>query len=166
MINYRILEMGEQKAIGPVGNIVLSQEVMEVGTLDSFTINEEVKERIIHIIEDMRGELCEGTFYIARYEDNCYAECVGVLIAEIYGLDNEDYPPCLVEPDDKYRIECDIAHHELSTKQKWNLIIEYADKYSLMDSIITLINYYDKNLKVGIGDVLRKVFKWERLEKS
>jgi len=140
MTNYKILEMGEQKSIGPVGNIVLSQEVMEIGTLDSFAINEEVKERIIYIIEDMRGDECLGIFFIAKYENDNYSGCVGVLHGEVYGLDQDFYPPLLEVPDERYRMACDVAHQELTTRQKWDLIVKYADENNLMDSIIDLIN--------------------------
>lgn len=140
MINYRILEMGAQKAIGPVGNIVLSQEVMEIGTLDSFAIDEEVKERIIHIIEDMRGDECLGIFFIAKYENEDYVECVGVLYGEIHGLDQDFYSPTLEAPDEKYCSACDVAHHKLAPMQKWDLIVKYAEEHNLMDYICDLVN--------------------------
>ena len=162
MIYYKILEMGKQKAIGPVGNIVLSQEVDEIGTLNSFAIDEDTKMKIVSIIEDMRGSDFLGIFLIAIYEDNIYSGCVGVLFGGVYGLDQDFYPPFLVEPDERYRMACDVAHHELSTEQKWSAITEYADKHNLMDSIIDLIYYYDGRMNAGIySDVLRKLFKWE-----
>lgn len=140
MTNYKILEMGNQKAIGPVGNIVLSQEVAVIGTLNSFAIDDDTKNKIVSIAEEQRYGICEGTFFIAKYEDDNYAECVGVLFGEIYGLDQDFSPPSLETPDERYRMTCDVAHYELTTKQKWDLIVKYADDNNLMDSVIDLFN--------------------------
>lgn len=140
MTNFKILEMGNQKAIGSVGNIILSQEVAEIGTLNSFTIDEDTKNKIVSIAEEQHYGICEGTFLIAKYEDDNYSGCVGVLFGEVYGLDQDFYPPSLELPDERYRMACDVAHHELTTMQKWDLIVNYADENNLMDSVIDLFN--------------------------
>ncbi len=103
----------------------------------------------------MRGGDCLGIFLIAKYEDDTYVECVGALLGE----EDEAF---LDGAEVDYCIACDVAHHELSTEEKWSAITEYANKHNLMDSIIDLIYYYDGRMNAGIyGDVLRKLFNWE-----
>ncbi|WP_143318730.1 hypothetical protein [Clostridium sp. HBUAS56010] len=160
MINYRILEEGRERSIGPVGNVTLSLEVTEIGTIDSFSVDEATKQRIVSIIEDMRGGVCEGIFLIAKYEDDSYVECVGALLGE----EDEAF---LDGAEVDYCIACDVAHHELSTEEKWSAIIEYANRHNLMDSIIDLIYFYDGRINASMyGDVLRKLFKWVAMAKS
>lgn len=142
MIKYKILKVGDQQE---VCGFVLEQKVTEIAELDIFNSTIDESERISNIIREKENGKCDGSYFIAEYNNEKYIRCVDYLLGESQDGD-EIFKPCLVGAEHDIRVACDMAHKNLTNKEKWKDIIYVAEQYNLMDLVINCINnWYDEN---------------------
>lgn len=139
---YKILKVGEQQE---VCGFVLEQKVTEIAEMDTFDITIDETERISNIIREKENGQCDGSYFIAEYDNGKYLRCVDYLLGE--SMDGDELlKPSLVGVEHDIRVACDMAHKSLTNKEKWKDIIYVAEKYNLMNLVIDCINsWYDEN---------------------